>query len=164
MVSGCAAPDLSDRTEEEPPQPSTGVQVADSRAGRQLISGWYKVEFNAWRWTARKFSVELRPPIGAAVRGATLTLNFTLPVVVISQLGSVTLSASVQGSRLAPETYRTAGKALYARKVPAGLLSGKTVRVDFELDKVMAPGKGDSRELGIVADWVGLEAIGLEGR
>jgi hypothetical protein len=157
MVSGCSAPDLRDRTEEEPPLPSPEVQVADPRTPAQLLSGWHDVEHNAWRWTARNFAVRLRPPIGAAVKGATLTLHFTLPAVVISRLGPVTLSASIQGVRLAPETYRTARQALYARDVPPSLLSGNTVRIDFELDKVMLPGTGDPRELGVVVDRVGLE-------
>ncbi|MBZ5593728.1 MAG: hypothetical protein LAP39_15930 [Acidobacteriia bacterium] len=158
IVSGCRAPDLSDRTEEEPPQPSTEILVAAPRTSSQLLSGWYPIEHNSWRWTAGKFAVLLRPPIGAAVKGATLTLHFTLPGIVISRLGSVTLSASIQGSRLAPQTYRTEGKAMYARDVPPSSLSGNTVRIDFELDKVMAPGEGDTRELGVVADRVGLEA------
>jgi hypothetical protein len=43
------------------------------------------------------------------------------------------------------------------REVPAALLTGHEVRIDFELDKAMVPGNGDPRELGIVADLVGLE-------
>ena len=92
------------------------------------------------------------------MRGAALTLNFAVPAVVIAQLHSVTLWASIQGTKLAPETYEQGGRAVYTRNVPASLLSGNTVRIDFELNRVMVPGKGDSRELGIVADRVGLEA------
>ena len=158
LLTGCSAPDLAGRTEEEPPQPFTEVQVADPQTSSQLLSGWYNVEQNAWRWTAGKFAVMLRPPIGAAAKGAVLTFHFTLPAIVISRLGSVTLSASIQGSRLAPQIYRTEGPALYSREVPPGLLSGDTVRIDFALDKVMVPGKGDTRQLGVVADRVGLES------
>jgi hypothetical protein len=158
LLTACGPPDLSNRTEEEPPQPSTEIQVADPAASPQLTSGWYNVERNSWRWTAGKFSVALRPPIGSAVRGASLTLHFNVPEVVISQLRSVTLSASIQGTRLTPETYPTAGKAVYARDVPASLLNGDTVLIDFALNRVMVPGHGDTRELGIIADRVGLEA------
>ena len=158
VFAGCGAPDLTGLTEEEPPRPSSEVQVAGSRAGSQLISGWYAVERNSWRWTAGKFAVLLHPPIGSAAKGANLTLHFTVPEVVISRLHSITLFASIQGTKLAPETYQTAGPALYTRDVPASLLSGNTVRVDFELNRVMVPGKGDTRELGVIADRVGLEA------
>ena len=157
LLTGCGAPDLAGRTEEEPPQPSCEVQVADPLAISQLISGWYNVERNSWRWTAGKFAVVLRPPIGSAIKGANLTLSFTVPEVVISQLHSVTLSASVQGTQFAPEVYKNAGKAIYRRDVPASMLSGNAVRVDFALNRVMVPGKGDTRELGIIADRVGLE-------
>jgi hypothetical protein len=158
IVSGCGPPDLSGRTEEEPPLPSPEVQVADPQTSTQLISGWYGVEHHAWRWTARKFAVLLRPPVRSAVTGATLIFDFTLPDVVISRLGSVTLAACFQGTRLAPETFRKAGVARYVREVPASLLSGKLARFDFELDKAMVPGGGDTRELGVVANRVGLEA------
>jgi hypothetical protein len=157
--AGCdvGAPNLAGRTEEEPPRPAAEIQVADPRATPQLVSGWYRVEEGAWRWTARKFAAVLRPPIGAARTGAILKLNFTLPDVVISRSRSVTLSASVRGTRLAPETYSKPGKSVYTREVPAALLTGHEVRIDFELDKAMMPGNGDRRELGIVADLVGLE-------
>jgi len=153
----CHPPDLSDRTEEEPPWPASNLQVAEPDAAPQLISGWYNVEKNSWRWTAGKFAVILRPPIGSAVKGATLTLNFTVPEVIISRLRSVTLSASIEGTGLAPETYPSPGKAIFKRDVPARLLSGETVRVDFALNRVMVPGHGDNRELGVVVDRVGLE-------
>ena len=76
----------------------------------------------------------------------------------ISRLHSITLYASIQGTNLVPETYQKAGPALYTRDVPASLLSGNAVRLDFELNRVMVPGKGDSRELGVIVDRVGLEA------
>ena len=158
LVTGCRAPDLTGRTEEEPPQPSTEIQVADPAASSQLISGWHNIERNSWRWTARKFTVVLRPPIGSPANGATLNFSFTVPDVVITRLHSVTLCAFIQTTRLAPETYQTSGKVTYIRDVPASLLSGVTVRVDFELNRAMFPGQGDTRELGVIADRVGLEA------
>jgi hypothetical protein len=158
VITGCRGPNLTGLTEEEPPQPSPEVQVADPLTSSQLLSGWYKIEGNSWRWTAGKFAVLLRPPIGSAVKGATLTLNFAVPAVVISRLHSVTLWASIQGTKLASETYETGGRAVYTRDVPTSLLSGNTVRIDFELNRVMVPGNGDNRELGVIADRVGLEA------
>ncbi len=159
-IAGCRSGhlDSNDRTEEEPAQPlATRVEAADPRAAPQLVSGWWYVEQNAWRWTARKFAVILRPPIGAASGGAVLRLNFSLPDVVFSHCKEVTLSASIQGEPLAPETYRRPGAALYTRDIPADLLSTHSVRVDFELDKALPPSKADMRELGLVARSLGLE-------
>ena len=157
--AGCdiGSPNLDGRTEEEPPRSAAEIQVADPRSTPQLVSGWYPIEQHAWRWTARRFAVNLRPPIQSANTGATLKLNFTLPDVVMSRFHSVTLSASVRGTRLAPETYDKPGKWAYARELPAALLQGREVRIDFELDKALPPGKVDRRELGLIADRVGLE-------
>ena len=43
VITGCGAPDLTGFTEEEPPRPSTEIQVAGPYASSQLISGWYNV-------------------------------------------------------------------------------------------------------------------------
>jgi len=162
FATGCKSqePNLAGYTEEEtaPPRAAAGIQVADPRAASQLVSGWWDVEDHAWRWTARKFAVVLRAPIGAARRGATLRFSFTLPDVVFSHFKSVTLSASVQGKPLAPETYRRPGAALYTREIPAGLLSAPEVRIDFGLDDAFSPGNGDPRELGVIAHRLGLES------
>jgi hypothetical protein len=158
-ISGCHGHDLdlSDRTEEEPPPLAARVDMADPRTARQLISGWWSVEDSTWRWTARKFAVILRPPIGAAKAGAVLRCNFTLPEVVFSHCKQVTLSASMQGRPLAPETYTHPGAAPYTRAIPADILSVHSVRIDFELDKAMPPSQADSRELGLIARGVSLE-------
>ena len=117
VISGCGAPDLSGRTEEEPPHSSTEVQVAGPHAGSQLISGWYNVERNSWRWTAGKFAVLLRPPIGSPAKGAILTFTLYPAGSCDLLLHSAPLSASIQGTKLAPETYQKAGRALYTRDV-----------------------------------------------
>jgi len=64
----------------------------------------------------------------------------------------------VGGSTLEPETYRKAGEYIYRRGVDARLISGGAVRIDFQLDKAMAPGASDLRELGIVVTSAGLVA------
>jgi hypothetical protein len=163
FATGCKSrePDLAAYTEEEaasPPRAAAGIQVADPRAAPQLVSGWWDVEDHAWRWTARKFAAVLRTPIGAARHGATLRFRFTLPDVVFSHFKSVTLSASVKGRPLAPETYRRPGAATYAREIPADLFSEPSVRIDFGLDNAFSPGNGDPRELGLIAHRLGLES------
>ena len=162
FATGCKSRelDLQAYTEEEaaPPRAAAGIQVADPRAAPQLVSGWWDVEDHAWRWTTRKFAVALRAPIGAARRGAILRFRFTLPDVFLAHFKSVTLSASVQGKPLAPETYRRPGAAVYTREIPADLLSAPSIRIDFGVDNTFSPGKGDSRELGLIAHSLGLES------
>jgi hypothetical protein len=110
-----------------------------------------------WRWTKQQFSVALAPPPGAAQKGAWLRVRVTVPDALIAKEGTVTLAANIAGQNLPPETYSAAGTYTYERDVPASLLQGESARLDFALDKVMAPAGGDLRDLGIVALSAGLE-------
>ena len=144
-------------TEEEAPSLASTVHTADPRVAAQLISGFYGIEDNAWRWTAGKFSVLLRPPRTAAQKGAILQLKLALPDPIIGPLKSVTLSATVNGTALPPETYTKSGEFTYARDVPPNLMSGEAVKVEFALDKALPPSAADQRELGLVVSVVGFE-------
>ena len=144
-------------TVEESPALASWVATADPHAATQLLSGFYGVEQNSWRWTAGRFSVRLRPPRTAATKGALLQLKFTIPDVSMAKLKAVSLSATVNGTALAPESYTKAGEYIYSRDVPANLLGGDVVRVDFSLDKAIPPGASDRRELGVVATTVGFQ-------
>jgi hypothetical protein len=134
------------------------VSMGDPKQEKQLVSGFYGIEANAWRWTAKDFTVSLRPPVGSATQGATLDFALSVPQVTIDKLKSVTLSASIDGTALAPETYAHEGQYDYKRDLPSNLIQGNAVRVEFHLDKSMPPAGGDARELGIVARSVGLES------
>ncbi len=142
--------------EEEGPPLVSVVHVADPRATPQLLRGFYDIEHNSWRWTMGKFSVTLRPPAGAATKGATLQLNLTMPEPVISRLRSVTLSASIRGVALDPETYTKPGDHVYRRDVPAASLAAEAVTIDFALDKYLAAGAVEQRELGVIVTQAGL--------
>jgi len=146
------------QTVEESTRMASVVHMGDPKVESQLVSGFYGIEGNAWRWTARQFTVALRPPFGASQRGASLQLSLTVPQVVIDKFKTLALTASVDGSPLPPETYTQAGPYIYKRDVPANLLAGDSVKVDFQLDKAMPPSGGDLRELGIVVNSVSLEA------
>jgi hypothetical protein len=152
-----ATPDLSGFTEEEPPRLSSSINASERSTAPQLVSGWGEIEDNAWRWTAPRFAAVLRPPPGSSTRGAVLQFRFFLPEPEMSRLKQVTLTASVQGLRLAPETYRAVGEAVYARELPAALLSGDSMRIDFVVDKPFVPINGDPRALGVIAKRLSLE-------
>ena len=144
-------------TDEEAPRMQSMLSMADPKSEAQLVSGFHGVESGAWRWTARQFSVSLRPPLGSTTKGAKLTIKITVPPVVIEKNKNVTLSATVGNAALAPETYTTAGDYFYVRDVPPGALAGESVRVDCALDKAMAPSGADIRELGVIVFSIGLE-------
>jgi hypothetical protein len=137
-------------TEEEAPRMASAVSMGDPKAEAQLINGLYGVEAGAWRWTAKQFTLVLRPPTGSAEKGGKLQLKLTVPPVVIEKLKAVALSATVNGSKLAPESYTQAGDYLYTREIPASALTAESVKIDFVLDKAIPPSGGDQRELGII--------------
>lgn len=144
-------------TEEEAPRAAMIVRVADPVTASQLVSGFYEIEHGAWRWTAGKFSVRLRPPRQAFKKGATLQVNFSVPEVAIAKLKALSLSAVLNGTNLGTETYKQAGTFTYSRDVPAGVLTQKPVQIDFSLDKVLPAAPGDKRELGIIVSLIGFE-------
>ena len=141
---------------QEAPGMASTIHMGDPRIGNQLVSGFYGIEQNAWRWTGRRFSLELRPPFGAAQKGATLQLRLTVPPVIVEKLKTIALSATIGGSTLPPETYTQPGDYTYTRDVAPELLAGESVRVDFELDKSMPPSGADLRDLGLVVLSAGL--------
>jgi hypothetical protein len=159
LLSGCRSKQKvkAQATEEEAPQLASMVHVADPKLATQLINGFYPVEGQAWRWTAGKFSVLLRPPRGSAEKGAVLQLKFAMPEPVISKLKTVSISASLNGTTLPAEAYTQAGEFTYAKEVPPKVISGEAVKVEFALDKSLPPGPQDQRELGIVVSAVGFE-------
>jgi hypothetical protein len=137
-------------TDEETPRMASAVSMGDPKADTQLAAGLYGVEAGAWRWTARQFTVVLRPPSGSAQKGGKLQLKLTVPPVVIERLKTISLSAAANGSALSPETYTQTGEYTYTRDVPPSALTGESVRIDFQLDKAIPPSGGDMRELGII--------------
>ena len=159
LPTGCKRQKVQvQQTVEEGPRMASAIRMGDVKQEPQLISGFYGIEGNSWRWVARKFTVVLRPPFGASQKGGTLQLNLTVPPVVIENLKNVSLSASIDGNPLPPETYTQTGPSTYKRDVPASLLGGDSVKVDFELDKAMPPTAQDRRELGVVVNGVSLES------
>jgi hypothetical protein len=146
------------QTEEGAAGPASVVHVADPRTEKQLLAGFHGVEQNSWRWTEGRFSVALKPPAGAAQRGAVLEMRCTVSEPVIKKLQTMSLTAKVNGTPLPPETYTQPGEMVFARDLEPALLARDTVKVDFELDKFAKAGEFESRELGLIVASIGLEA------
>jgi len=142
--------------EEDQQQLLTMLNTGDPKASVQLLKGFHEIESDGWRWTKGAFSATLRTPANAAKAGARLEFRFTLPDSVLSRTGPVTLKAKIAGVEMDPQTYSTTGEHLYERDIPATSLSSDAVTIDFELNKFLASGQVELRELGVVASTVGL--------
>ena len=159
LLCSCRRDQASETLVVHKEQPAAGlssvVQVAEPGATGQLLKGWHPVEQGSWRWTERQFSVALKSPGGS--QPATLELKFVLPEALLARLKTVTLSASVNGAPLTPETYGRSGEHFYQRHVPVTALKAEIARVDFKLDRALPPADADRRELGLVVASVRLE-------
>jgi hypothetical protein len=145
-------------TVEEPPRLAAVINVIDPKMAPQLIRGFYPVEEGSWRWTKGKFAVSLARPPGAGRNGAWVILKFQLPGVLLQKLKSVTVSAELDHTPLAPETFDQAGPQEYRREVPAHLLQKESVLVEFSLDRYLPAGMIESRELGLSVSSIALES------
>jgi len=142
--------------EEAAPRMASLLRMNDPQATAQMLTGFYDLENNSWRWTTGKFSVLLRTPLSAA-QGGVVTFAFSLPDVAIQRLKSVEITASVNGMKLKSAKFDKPGANIFTADVPPALLSGESVRVDFALDKTIPPDV-DKRDLGVVDTSVGLSS------
>ena len=116
--------------------------LLESRIARRysvkLLEGWHPLEQNSYRWTERRFAIELRQPSSA--RFSSLRFDFRW-------MGSepVTLSAKVNGSDVAPAAFPAEGTHSYTVPIP----SDQSIRIDFAADNCLPAGM-DERELALL--------------
>ena len=158
LFSSCSRRDADDAPlvqEEQHPYLPPVLNVADPDAAPQLLQGWHEVEYGGWRWTEKNFAVLMKVP--AQEQQATLELKFTVPETSIARLRSITLRARIGPLALRAQTYSQPGSHTYTQPAPGAAMKGDTVRIEFQLDKALARGEVDSRELGVVVSSVSLE-------
>ena len=163
LAAGCRGRHTREVKNEEPATAGgklvSQLKMDDEDTAAQLVQGFYPAEAGAtWRWTAGKFAVILKSPLGAGEKGGTVSLTFALPEAVFQKLGPVTLTAVAGSKKLHAETYKAPGSYTFAADLPPDLLNKESVTVDFVLDKSLPPGSVEKRELGIIATSVGLES------
>lgn len=140
------------------------LKFSDKNSERQLIAGFYSEEGDGWRWTKHRFAVVLQVPPSTRSTGASLEVQLYIPASQIEHLGPMTLTAEVNDTELAPETFPKAGSYTYTRTVSPGLLSQAVLPIVFTFDKASEPRNSDARELAAVVSRVSLkEPAGSKG-
>lgn len=139
--------------------PSSVLNMNDVNTERQLLSGFYGIENNTWRWVRRDFFVMLGPPPGSAGRGAVLEMKFFIPEQQITQLGPVTLVPAIGLRKLPPITYSSGGSLLYRAELLPVEAETNVIPIDFRFDKAIAPTKSDARELAAVISSISLRTL-----
>jgi hypothetical protein len=117
-------------------------------AGRliELLEGFHSVEPGGWRWTRKSFSLAVN---AGAAGDRTIEGVFFFPEVLVSRLGPVTMTASSAGKLIGSKTVSKAGDFRFVAPLPAS--EGRAIRLEFRLDKALAPGVADARELGVIS-------------
>jgi hypothetical protein len=138
-------------------QATSSVNAGDPARAAQLLKGFYNIEANAWRWSAKNFSVLLKAPPGSEKNGCELALHFYIPDAQVQKSGAMTLSAEIDGHELPARTFSQTNAYTYSAHVPAELLQSGFVAVNFRLDKAAIGLNGDSRELGVVVTSISLD-------
>jgi SAM-dependent methyltransferase len=129
--------------------------LTDPGLTASLLNGWHGLEEGKWRWTERRFSVELTVP-DLASGAALLELRFVYPECLKPRDGLLGLRASLDGFALAEAQYSTTGEHLYRATVLSARLQARTAIVEFELDHALPPDATDLRERGIIVSNIGL--------
>ena len=102
-------------------QQASSFNVADPARSNQLLYGFYGVEAKPSRWTARKFSFMLKPPVGAVAKGGKLWMRLFVPDLQIQKIGPMTLAASIDGYSLSSQEFTQGGMYVYTAQIPAEL-------------------------------------------
>jgi hypothetical protein len=158
LLVACKRPDpiRLQPTIEESALPESFIEVSDSAHATQLISGFFELSDNSWRWTAPRFAVSVGVPPAMRATGAILTLDFNLPEPVINALKRISIVAKVGEYQTAPEFYNTEGRHEYRRAIPASALTSDLMNISFNVDKSFRPER-DGRNLALVVLAAGLK-------
>ena len=158
LLGGCKPrPKVHLEPTEEAATLASTVHMADPEAAPQLIRGFHQIEQNSWRWTARTFTVTLRVPRDAETRGAQVVAHFSLPDILLQRLGPITLTADLDKTRLGAATYAKAGEYTFTADLPRAALGDEPLTIDFQVDKFLPAGSAETRELGLIAESIGIQ-------
>jgi len=111
------------------------------------LDGWYEPEQDSWRWTAKRFSLEVVLPLEQPVMGFSLSIN--VPEGVAEDTQSITVSCSIRGERVGSATYEAPGPVEFTGKFPPFAAHEPILRLEFCVNSSFGVPSGDLRELGI---------------
>ncbi|MGD0299245.1 MAG: hypothetical protein ABSE86_19240 [Bryobacteraceae bacterium] len=126
----------------------------------RLAEGWHPLE-GAFRWTAKKFALEVVLPLEQPFAGFTLSVFVPRQVVQAGQ--PVSLSCRIRDQLVGTAEYATSGFYEFEGELPPFALHEPMLRLDFTVESAFVSDEGDGRELGICvpADASGEGAIGF---
>ena len=110
--------------------------------------GWHAPEEDRWRWTAKRFSLEVILP--SESRSSEFALRFTVSEEVVLAGGrEVGLTCRIDGELVGSVSCRTAETLEFRGRFPESIAAGARVVLEFSVESLFAPAD-DGRELGVV--------------
>ena len=107
------------------------VKASGGVSQERMVDGFYPGTAE-WLWTAPKFVLLLDPAKDALP--SYLEIEFNVPDELISSSPVVTVTAKVNGTEVARQSYNKAGRNVISVEVPGGPLKRKPAEVEFVTD------------------------------
>jgi len=112
----------------------------------RALHGWYAPENDAWRWTAKIFSLEVVPPADGAL--SEFALRFQVPGQLLESQDRVRVTCTIEGSPAGTITCTRPETLEFRGRFP-DLSARRAIQLDFHVESSYTPA-GDVRELGII--------------
>jgi tRNA (mo5U34)-methyltransferase len=112
------------------------------------IAGWYAPEQDEWRWTSKRFSLQVNLPQTEPV--SEFALRFNPPEMVFAKSEPFRLQCHIEGDLAGSISCETADTVELRGRFPERTAPGAVFRLDFTVESSYRPPAGDARELGIV--------------
>ncbi len=122
------------------------LRLGDPQSGDQILSGFYPIEDNAWRWMGEQGVVILKVPQAAA----RFEMTFAIPEAAPARRVTV----AVDGISIANQPYPGPGR--YVLSAPVTPPGRPAVEVTIAVDQAFQPPGADRRRLGMIVQELGL--------
>jgi len=111
----------------------------------RLAAGWHPME-GAFRWTAKKFALEVVLPLEKPFSGFALSIFVPRQVV---QAGRIVFSCKIRDQVVGTAEYGAGGCYEFSGELPPFALHEPVLRLDFTVESEFVSDESDGRELGI---------------
>ena len=111
----------------------------------RLAEGWHPME-GAFRWTAKKFALEVVLPLEKPFSGFALSIFVPRQVV---QAGRIVFSCKIRDQVVGTAEYGAGGFYEFSGELPPFALHEPVLRLDFTVESEFVSDESDGRELGI---------------
>jgi hypothetical protein len=111
------------------------------------LEGWHEVEQDKWRWTAKRFSIEVTLP--STERPAEFALRLRVPEMILADQNHVSVSCRIDRSVVGTMQCDRADVVEFRGRFPESAAPGSIVRLDFSVESSYQSTAGDTRDLGI---------------